>query len=525
MGDGQDVDTGPDNRFIKRIVIVGGGTAGWMTAATLAKVLGTRTHDITLVESDEIGTVGVGEATIPAIKAFNDVLGLDEDEFVRETNATFKLGIDFVGWRCPDVTYFHPFGNYGADMEGVGFTHYWLRLLRAGGNPDFGRYNAETEAARAGKFGRTDKADGSTLPQINYAFQFDAGLYAAYLRRYAEKLGAVRHEGRVVKVNQDALSGHITGVELTDGRTIAGDLFIDCSGFRALLIGDTLKSEFEDWSRWLPVNRAAAVPCERIEAPAPFTRCTAREAGWQWRIPLQHRTGNGYVFCNDFIGEDEAAARLLGRLDGRPLADPRILKFVTGHRKHYWIKNCVAIGLSSGFLEPLESTSIHLSQAAITRLLALFPRRGFDAAVIRTFNAQMNEMYDNIKDFIIAHYKVTEREDTPFWAYCKHMDIPDSLKERLDVFARHGHAMVGLGELFREQSWFAVLLGQGLTPGDYHPVADSLGEQAFRLRLAQIRAGIQARLDSLPSHEGFIARHCATASPILAGRQTASISA
>ncbi len=507
-----------NNAPIRRIVIVGGGTAGWMTAAALARVIGTRHHDITLVESDEIGTVGVGEATIPAIKTFNELLGLDEDEFVRETNGTYKLGIEFVDWRIPGSKYFHPFGIFGADLNGIAFQHYWMRFRAMGGTSDLGRFNIETEAARVGRFGRTSLRE-THLPQVNYAFQFDAALYAAHLRRYAEKLGAVRIEGKVVSVSQDAETGYITQVELADGQVIAGDLFVDCSGFRAVLIGETLKTEFEDWSRWLPVNRAAAVPCERTEDPVPFTRCTAREAGWQWRIPLQHRTGNGYVFCNDFIGEDAAAAKLLTRLDGTPQADPRILKFTTGHRRRYWVKNCVAIGLSSGFLEPLESTSIHLSQACILRLISSFPRNGIDPKVVALFNDQMDGLYSNIRDFIIAHYAVTDREDTDFWAYCKHMSLPDSLRERLDLFAAHGAVPVGPGELFRDLSWFAVLTGQGLMPRSYHPAADALSDEQVRLHLAQVRAAIQTRLDGLSTHQAFIDTHGSVTAPRLLSTQ------
>ncbi len=499
---------------IRKVVIVGGGTAGWMTAAGLAKVIGTRHHDITLIESDEIGTVGVGEATIPAIKTFNELLGIDEDEFVRETNATFKLGIEFVDWRTQGTRYFHPFGIFGADLNGIAFQDYWLRFTAMGGQSDFGRFNMETEAARLRRFGRTNPRENN-LPQINYAFQFDASLYAAYLRRFSEKLGAQRIEGRVVEVRQDGASGHITSVVLSDGRVVEGDLFVDCSGFRALLIGETLGTGFEDWSHWLPVNRALAVPCERVEEPVPFTRCTAREAGWQWRIPLQHRTGNGYVFCNAFIDEDKATETLLSNLDGQPQAAPRLLKFTTGHRRQYWVKNCIAVGLSSGFLEPLESTSIHLSQACIMRLIAYFPRTGIDPMVVDTFNQQMDALYSNIKDFIIAHYAVSDRDDTPFWAYCKNMELPDSLRERLDMFAAHGSVPVNPGELFRDLSWFAVLHGQGLTPKSYHPAADNPTDEEVRLHLAHVRAAIQTRLEALPSHDAFIETHCSATAPRL----------
>ena len=360
---------------IKNIVIVGGGTAGWMAAAAISKTVGCQTVNVTLVESEEIGTVGVGEATIPMISLFNNVLGLDENEFVRETNGTFKLGIEFVDWRKPGHSYFHPFGLLGVDMDGISFMHYWLRWKKAGGNLDYAKFNAETEAAAALKFMRTNHESGPMLmPKINYAFQFDAGLYAAFLRRYSEKRGVERKEGKIVDIKQDATTGHIDCVVLQNGETIRGDFFIDCSGFRGLLIEQVLQAGYHDWSHWLPVNRAVAVPCESAGKLLPYTRSTAREFGWQWRIPLQHRTGNGYVYCDQYISDDEAASQLLAHLDGRAQSEPKTLRFLTGMRKKCWIKNCLAIGLAGGFLEPLESTSIHLTQVAISKLLAMFPR-------------------------------------------------------------------------------------------------------------------------------------------------------
>ena len=498
---------------IRKIVIVGGGTAGWMTAAALSKVLGTHHHDITLVESEQIGTVGVGEATIPMIQLYNNVLGLDEDEFVRETNATFKLGIEFVGWRREGHRYFHPFGMYGVDMDGIGFMHYWQRWNRGGGSLDYTHFNAETEAARARKFMRTPPDGGpKTMPTINYAFQFDASLYAAFLRRYSEKRGAVRIEGRITDVTQDPVSGDITAVSLESGQVVHGDLFIDCSGFRGLLIEQTYKAGYDDWSHWLPVNRAVAVPCESTDDWLPYTRSTAREAGWQWRIPLQHRTGNGYVYSSEYISDDEAAARLLERLDGAPLADPRTLRFVTGRRRRCWVNNCVAFGLSSGFLEPLESTSIHLIQVAIAKLLAMFPKEGISARLVTRFNEEMDYEYDNVKDFLIAHYKVTERDDSPFWNYVRNMAIPDALQERLDIFKARGEVMARQTELFKETSWFAVLAGQGLQPDSYHPVADTISEDELRLRLTKIRTGVQNRVNGMTEHKSYVRTHCASPS-------------
>ncbi len=495
---------------VKRIVIVGGGTAGWMSAALLAKALGTVNYDITLVESAEIGTVGVGEATIPPILAFNDLLGLNEDEFIRETQATFKLGIDFVDWKRPGTRYFHPFGYYGSDMDGISFHDFWLRFAAMGGSPDFGRYNAETVAAMEDRFSRA-----AGTGRLNYAFQFDAGLYAAYLRRFSEKRGVVRQEGKVVRVDQDPQSGFVTALGMENGSTVAGDLFLDCSGFRGLLIEQTLKAGYDDWSHWLPCDRAAAVPCEHGQLPSgerapitPYTRVTAREAGWQWRIPLQHRIGNGYVFCSKFIGEDEACEKLLTRLDGKALKDPKVLRFTAGHRKSMWVKNVVALGLASGFLEPLESTSIHLSQLGISRLLSMMPKSGINPAVVAEYNRLMTFDYNNVKDFLIAHYKVTERDDTPFWRHCRDMDIPDSLKARLEIFREQGRAGVQQTEMFKESSWFAVLLGQGLWPKDYNPVADAITPDDLKQRLARMRTQVQDITRNLPTHDAFIARNC-----------------
>jgi tryptophan halogenase len=347
------------------------------------------------------------------------------------------------------------------------------------------------------------------VPRINYAYQFDAATYAAYLRRYSERRGVVRREGRVVDVEQNAQTGYVEAVKLADGSRVAGDFFIDCSGFRGLLIEGVFKAGFDDWSHWLPNNRAAAVPCERVEDPTPFTRSTAREAGWQWRIPLQHRTGNGYVFCDSYISEDEAARLLLERLDGEAMADPKILRFTAGKRRLGWVKNCLAVGLSSGFLEPLESTSIHLIQVAIMKLFELFPFREVNPVLVNQYNREMDALYDHVRDFIIAHYKVTDRDDTPFWQYCRNMSVPDSLAAKLELFQERGEARIMPGDLFHETSWFAVLYGQGLTPKSYHPIADALSEDELQLAIARVRSAIKQRVDSLPSHAEFIQRCCA----------------
>jgi tryptophan halogenase len=496
---------------IRDIVIVGGGTAGWMAAALLAKTA--VTHRVTLVESEEIGTVGVGESTIPPIILFNQQLGIDEDEFVRETNATFKLGIEFVDWRRVGHTYFHNFGMLGADLHtGVPFIHYWMRYMQSGGDPDQLRFSSETEAARRGKFGRVQRTPPGAQPNMHYAFQFDASTYAAYLRRFSERRGVVRKEGRIVGVRQNGETGYIEAVEMQDGSVVRGDFFIDCSGFRGLLIEGAFNAGFEDWSHWLPNNRAAAVPAEGMAQPTPFTRAHARDAGWQWRIPLQHRTGNGYVFCDEYVSEDEASSQLLEWVGGTALASPKVLRFKAGRRRKSWVKNCLALGLASGFLEPLESTSIHLVQAGLTKFLDFFPHRECDPILIDRYNSEMAFQYETIRDFIIAHYKVTEREDTEFWRYCKNMSIPDTLADKLTLFKERSEVKPIPGDLFGDISWFAILYGQGLVPDGYHPLADAMSDDDLQLRLAGIRKAIMARVEALPSHSDFI-RSCCAAQP------------
>ena len=492
---------------MRNVVIVGGGTAGWMAAAALSKVMGTGRYTISLVESDDIGTVGVGEATIPLIQQFNEMLEIDENAFMKAVNATFKLGIEFVDWKNVGSRYFHPFGVYGVDMNGINFTHYWLRYLKNGGSDDFGAFNPQTMAARQGRFGRTAEIN-LNIPPVNYAFHFDASLYAKFLRSYCEGRGVTRLEGLITSVAQDAESGDVTSIRLSDGQTVSGDLFIDCSGFRGLLIEQTLKAGYQDWSQWLPCNRAVAVPCDKVGPATPFTRSTAQEAGWQWRIPLQHRTGNGYVFCDTFLDENRASDLLMARLDGRPQGQPRMLRFVSGHRRQMWKNNVVAMGLASGFLEPLESTSIHLVQEAIMKLIKYFPNGPITHALRDNFNREMLAEYDNVKDFLIAHYKVTDREDTPFWAYCKHMDIPDSLKIRLDAFCQQNIPLVRDQELFKHASWFSVLVGQGMTPTSYHPIADQMPTNELVWRMDRVCEGTLRTVKLMPSHEAYVARVC-----------------
>ncbi len=498
-----------DNR-IRRIAIIGGGTAGWMVAAALSRVLGRDYATITLVESDAIGTVGVGEATIPQINIFNRLLGIDENEFVRRTKGSFKLGIEFIDWTRLGHRYFHPFGNFGIDMEGVSFHAYWLRLQQAGLSPDIGDYSLMATASAKGKFSRpVPTAGNSPLKTIAYAFHFDAGLYALFLRERAEASGVVRTEGKVVDVAQRGSDGHVESVQLEDGTLVAADLFIDCSGFQGLLIERTLAAGYVDWSHWLPCNRAVAVPCTRGNSTPPFTRSTAREAGWQWRIPLQHRVGNGYVYCSDYISDDEATAKLLANLGGKALAEPRLLRFTTGHRRRHWVKNVVAIGLSSGFMEPLESTSIHLIQSGIANLLANFPDLRFADAERDRYNRIILSETEEIRDFLVLHYKATERSDTPFWDYCRTMTIPERLAEKIAVFESTGRTFRENGELFNDTSWFAVMAGQGLKPASYDPVANVLTMAETEARLAQIRSAVAVSADLMPDHDEFIRQNCA----------------
>jgi len=495
---------------IRKVVIVGGGTAGWMTAAAMSKVLANNYCDIELVESEAIGTVGVGEATIPHISRFNHMLGIDENEFVRETQATFKLGIEFKDWGKLGDSYLHPFGVYGVPIDSVPFHHYWLKLHQAGVYQSLDDFALACVAAPMGKFTRP-KADmpQSPLGQITYAFQFDAGLYAKYLRRYAEARNVMRSEGKVVSVQQHTETGFIESLVLDNGRKIEGDLFIDCSGFRGLLIEQTLNAGYQEWGQWLPCDRAVAVPCAKKGAPLPYTRSTALDAGWQWRIPLQHRTGNGHVYSSAYTSDDEAVTALMNNLDGEPLTDPNMLRFVTGRRKKFWDKNVVAIGLSSGFIEPLESTSIHLIQSGIAKLIGLFPNRNFDQADINKYNTQSIDEIESIRDFIILHYKATERDDTEFWNYCRTMSVPDSLQERIDLYRGNGRLYRENEELFSETSWLAVLFGQGITPRSYHPIVDVYDAAALEKYLNGVRDVIKRSADSMPSHAEFIQNNCA----------------
>lgn len=492
-------------KLIRKIVIVGGGTAGWMAASLLSSVLGREVVEVVLIESDEIGIVGVGEATIPPIQVFNMKLGIDEDEFIRRTQATFKLGIHFVNWFRSGHTYFHPFGKW-FQFGPIASHHYLLKLAALGEDPRFSDYVLSTVAAQQNRF---DRVFGEGVySSFSYAFHFDASLYAKYLRSLGERHGTKRIEGKIVDVVQRGEDGFIEAVVLQSGQRVEGEFFIDCSGFRSLLLGQTLKVGYEDWSHWLPCDRAWAAPCESVFPLTPYTRSTAHEAGWQWRIPLQHRIGNGHVFCSKFISEEKAADTLMSNLDGPALAQPRMLKFTAGRRKQSWAKNVVALGLASGFLEPLESTSIHLIQTGVQRIMRYFPDRDFDPFLIDEHNKRAAEEIEAIRDFIILHYHATEREDTEMWRYCKHMRIPDSLQYKLELFRRHGRLIIQEDDLFKDTSWLTVMHGQGIVPHRYNPVADIWDERTMRQNLANIRRNIEQIVEQMPTHEEFIAGNC-----------------
>jgi tryptophan halogenase len=489
---------------IKKIVILGGGTAGWMTAAALAQAIDLRRCQIVLIESEDIGIIGVGEATIPTIHWFNQVIGLDEKEFMRETKATFKLGIEFQNWAKPGSTYIHPFGRYGFPNDGVSFQHRWIKARLDGLADNFEVYSLNTVAARAGKFEFPATDPRSILSTMGYAYHFDASLYAKYLRARAERKGVKRCEGIVKHVDQDSGSGFITALHTNRGDVIDGDLFIDCTGFRGVLIEGVLKTVFDDWAEWLPCDRAQAVPCERVGPPIPYTRSTARDAGWQWRIPLQHRTGNGYVYCSRFISDDEAASTLLRNLDGPALAEPRLIPFKTGCRRTAWNKNVVAIGLSAGFLEPLESTSIHLIQSGIAKLISLFPNRDCDPYLADQYNRVVFEEMQGIRDFLALHYHSTTERPQPLWEYCRAMRLPDSLLYKEEHFSRSGRIVLSSDELFKDASWFAVLTGQGHEPRDYNPMVDSMSSGENAAYLQRIKSTIQAAVAKMADHSSFL---------------------
>ncbi|MGQ3051265.1 MAG: DUF6445 family protein [Roseateles sp.] len=486
---------------VRRVVIAGGGTAGWMVAAGLSKCLG-KQIDIRLVESEEIGTVGVGEATIPTLHLLHEILDLDEKEFIQATQATFKLGINFENWRDVGEDYFHSFGKTGKGHWTAGFHHFWLEARKRGLASSYGDYCLELRAAMDNRF--------ALLPDngINYAYHFDATLYGQHLRRFSENLGVRRIEGKIAKVHTDATSGDITGLQLDGGALVEGDFFIDCTGMRALLVGQTLGVPYESWSHWLPCDSALAVQTTLAGEPVPYTRSIAHPWGWQWRIPLQHRVGNGVVFSSKHISEDEAKAALLANVDGEVLRQPRVIKFTPGQREQVWKKNCVAIGLASGFLEPLESTSIHLIQKSLTRLVELFPTDGVRQSDIDEYNLQTREQIEIIRDFIILHYHVTNRDDSAFWRGCREMEVPPLLKHRIQHFRDTARVMLRQGELFAENSWVQVMMGQGIQPASHHPITRNMDNRNLADFLGEIRKDVARTLMKLPKHQQFISQFC-----------------
>ena len=486
---------------INHIVIAGGGTAGWMAAASLSKLLG-KTIKITLIESDEIGTVGVGEATIPTLQTLHELLDIKEQDFISAVGGTFKLGISFENWRAIGKQYIHSFGYTGKDCWAAGFQHFWLKGKKMGISKEFGEYCNEWAAAREGRF--------AVLPKhaLNYAYHFDSSRYAKFLRGIAEQYGALRVEGKISQVLQDHETGFITGLELDSGKHVDGDFFLDCTGFIGLLIEQTLHAGYEDWKHWLPSDSALAVQTKSVSSPIPYTRSIAHEAGWQWRIPLQHRVGNGMVFCSKFWSPEEAQQKLLDNIEGELLTEPRLIRFHTGTRRKHWVKNCVAVGLSSGFLEPLESTSIHLIQRAVIRFMQMFPFDGVRQPDIDEFNNQMKFEIENTRDFIILHYHVTERKDSAFWRHCSSMDIPDSLRHRIELFKESGRVFKVPTELFGENSWIQVMLGQGLYPEQYHPIVNMMDDTELSQFLTGIHQSVNRLVSQLPEHQRFIDHYC-----------------
>lgn len=495
-----------DDNGNSSVVIVGGGTAGWMAAAALTRYFNDGRRTITVIESDQIGTIGVGEATIPPIRSFNGMLDIPENEFLRETRGTFKLGIEFVNWGRQGDRYFHPFGGHGQDLHGIAFHQLYLReRLRAGDQArGIADYSMSSAAAAARTFGRPTAGAKLPLSEIGYAFHFDAGLYAAYLRRLAERQGVIRREGRIVSVERDGASGDVAAVVMEDGSRISGELYLDCSGFRGLLIEETLGAGFEDWSHWLPMDSALAMPTSNLGPPDPFTRATAHGAGWQWRIPLQHRTGNGHVFSSAYMDDAEAERILRANVEGEMLADPRLLRFTTGMRREAWVGNVVALGLSAGFIEPLESTAIHLVQNGIQRLFALFPERRVNALERDEYNRGMRALYEDVRDFVILHYKATQRDDTPFWRHVRDMEVPESLARRMELWRLHARVFRENAELFTLPSWVAVMLGQNLCPERYDPIVDTLDPEKVAAAMAQMRDSYRAAATRLPSQEAFL---------------------
>jgi tryptophan halogenase len=491
------------NQQVRRVVIAGGGTAGWMAAAALSRTLG-KVLEITLVESDEIGTVGVGEATIPSLVHFHRLLDIGEQEFMAATNATFKLGISFEGWRARGEDYIHSFGLTGTDHWTAGFQHFWHKGVERGLAGDYGDYCLELAASRENRFGHLPNGG------INYAYHLDATRYARFLRRFSEHFGVQRVEAKIEKVETDPSGRNIGALVLDSGKRIEGDLFIDCTGFRSLLLGQALGVEYEDWSEWLFNDSAIAVQTESVGPLIPLTRSIAHDWGWRWRIGLQNRTGNGIVYSSRHVDDDTARAALLAGVEGKVLTEPRVIRFTPGQRKQTWAGNCIALGLSSGFLEPIESTSIHLIQRALVRLLQCFPSRGVTQADVDEFNRQADLDIRQIRDFIILHYKVTNRRDTPYWKEAAEMEVPESLRHRIALFRETGQVFRFANELFVENSWVQVMMGQGIHPDTHHQSADLMDDAELRGFLENIRQSIAHTVGRLPPHQDYVSNYCPT---------------
>lgn len=484
-----------------KVVIAGGGTAGWMTAAALGKLLG-KSVQVQLVESDEIGAVGVGEATIPPIRNFHKLLGISEQEFMQATAATFKLGIQFENWKQQGTDYIHSFGITGKECWAGEFHHFWLDGQRRGMEGEFGQYCPELMAAKAGKFALTDNNP------LNFAYHFDASLYAQFLRRFSEKHRVQRIEGKISQVNLNNDTGAIHSLTLQIGQHIGGDLFIDCTGFRGVLIEQALHTGYESWSHLLPCDSAVAVQTQSVEPPLPYTRSVAHENGWRWKIPLQHRTGNGSVFCSRYLSDEDAISQLLSDVEGETITEPRVIRFQTGRRRKGWNKNCVALGLSAGFLEPLESTSIHLIMTGIVRLMRLFPFNGVSQSLEDEYNHKLTSELLAIRDFIVLHYKVTQRQDSPFWRHCRGMDIPPTLAHKIELFRQNGRVFLDDGDIFRVDSWTQVMMGQGLVPEQYHRITHEMSDQELQRFLTGMKQHIARTVEQLPSHQAFLQQYC-----------------
>jgi len=491
---------------IRKVVIVGGGTSGWMSAAALCKFLDLSECEVMLVESEHIGTVGVGEATLPHLRFFNETLGIDEAEFMRATNATYKMGIEFCNWGALGQRYIHPFGDYGVPIDTISFHHFWRALHKQGKVGAIDAYSLPVVAAGEGKFDYPSRDQQSILATFGYAFHLDASLYAAFLREFSEKRGVKRKEGKICQVIQ-ADSGEVQSLRLEDGTDIEGELFIDCSGFRSLLLGKTLGVGFEDWSQWLACDRAVAMPCAGVDNPLPYTKAIARDCGWQWRIPLRHRVGNGHVYCSSYMSDDEAHAILANSLEGEALAEPNFVRFKAGHRVASWEKNCIAVGLAGGFLEPLESTSIYLIQIAITKMLELFPCKEFKASVKNEFNRQMDTAFGRVRDFLILHYHATQRNDTPFWEFCRNMEVPEALAHKIALFRRRGYVVQYDDGIFLEPSWLAVYLGQGILPEAVDPRVHKFDMTRILSECQKLEARIAAAVATMPSHQQALERY------------------